>query len=277
MACPDKVQHIIQSKPFEAFMERFRRGLTEDDEDAFDIPNLLKGICKVNFIHNKDKAVEYKKIPKNTLFVGDVDDFLEYFNPIVKKETKGYFHELDRTTERNMRVHSFRSALVAFFYLEGFWRAEENRPRIFYNQDGTTKTVEFIEFFGVRVIIADGKLKAHVNYVTPDNNRIRNRVCFTMPVDSSYKDGIYENSLLIVPMVDLEYRREEMDGFDTTIINFKYLHNKYGFKAVGMYSRDSADGCDMISQKFVLDKPFKICIHYKMEAILKVCVENLNG
>ncbi|CAL1301817.1 unnamed protein product [Larinioides sclopetarius] len=262
----DPTEHVIQSQPFEAFMERFKRGFKNNDREAFEIPKLLRDICTVHCVHNEKKTVIYDKLPENTFFVDDVDKFLKEFNPIVKRETRGYFQELDETTVNNMKNVNFRSAAIAFFYLEGTWQAVKFGPRSFHNLDGSMKTVEFIGFYGVRVIVANGKLTARVLYYVNHNKSERDRVCFTMPVDSSYPDGVYEDSLLLVPEVNLQYRREDQgDAYDTTVINFKYMHNESGFRAIGMYAGVSSDGGPRIKQKFILDKPFKVTIFNKNE------------
>ncbi|GBO43638.1 hypothetical protein AVEN_224791-1 [Araneus ventricosus] len=108
--------NLIQSRVMEVFMESFKRGFDGKDEYAHEIPNLLKNICQVYCVHNKKKVVTYKKLPESTIFVDDVDDFLEFFNPIVKRETHGYFQELDELTVELMRDPSFRCSLIGFSF-----------------------------------------------------------------------------------------------------------------------------------------------------------------
>ncbi|GBL68522.1 hypothetical protein AVEN_12871-1 [Araneus ventricosus] len=176
-----------------------------------------------------------------------------------------------------MRDPSFRCSLIGFFFLQGLWDAEECYPRPFYNRNGkVVRNVNFIGFYGVRVIVADQKLKAHVNYVPNHNKRERSTVCFTMPVGPEHKEGIYEGSLLLLPEVDVQYsREEECDNYETIVINFRYMHHEKGFKAVGMQCNTSSDSAPLIRHEFVLDRPFTVSIYYKTEKVLKVRVENL--
>ncbi|GBN13153.1 hypothetical protein AVEN_257725-1 [Araneus ventricosus] len=124
------------------------------DANAHEIPNLLKNICQVYCVHNKNKVVTYKKLPENNIFVDDVDNFLKFFKHIVKRETQGYFQELDELTVELMRDPSFRCSLIGFFFSQGLWDAAQCCPRPFYIRNGkVVRNVNFIGFYGVESLL----------------------------------------------------------------------------------------------------------------------------